>query len=295
MRPSIAQIESFLAVARTLSFRRAAAETFTSQSALSAQVMRLEELLGARLLDRDRRRVLLTPQGEQAMKLCNAVLVAIDDLGAAMKTGADRLAGTLRLGVIPTIAPYVVPRLLPAVAKLHAKARLLLREEPTSRLVAMLQAAELDVLLVDVDTDLGNLHREPIFADAFVLAVPRDHGLASRSQVTLADLDDYELMLLEEGHCLSERVRAFCRRDDGDGVCDFRATSLTTLVHMVANGSGITLLPEMAARDLSTMDGLRLVPFADPQPQRRVGLAWRQGDSRAPAFAELARIVESSC
>jgi LysR family hydrogen peroxide-inducible transcriptional activator len=295
MRPTIAQLESFLAVARTLSFRRAADETFTSQSALSAQVMRLEELLGARLLERDRRRVLLTPKGEAAVPLCNAVLAAVDALAGAMRRGGDELAGTLRLGVIPTIAPYVVPRLLPALARAHPDARLLLREDLTARLVAMVQAAELDVLLVDVDADLGALHREPVFADAFVLAVHPGHPLAGRDRVAMAELDDHELMLLEDGHCMSERIRAFCRRPGGEGVCDFRATSLPTLVQMVASSGGATLLPEMAARDLRATATLRLIPFADPAPARRIGLAWRHGDGRAGAFHALARLLEQSC
>ncbi|MEZ5966631.1 MAG: hydrogen peroxide-inducible genes activator [Planctomycetota bacterium] len=294
MRPTVAQLEAFLAVARTLNFRQAAAETFASQSALSAQVMRLEELLGVRLLERDRRRVLLTPDGEIVRRYAQRVLDAVDEMVGASHPAGDVLAGALRVGVIPTIAPYVVPKLLPAVARAHPKARLLVREDRTNRLVAMVQAGELDVVVLDIDVDIGTLHSEFLFEDAFLLAAPEAHPLAQREHVDLADLDDVDLMLLEDGHCLSDRIRLFCRRAEDREGGDFRATSLGTLVHMVAAGTGVTLLPEMAARELASLPGLRLVPFRPPAPSRRVGIAWRASDGRVPSFHRLAELIEAT-
>lgn len=302
MRPTIAQLESFLAVAKTLNFRRAAAESYQSQSALSAQVMRLEELLGAQLLERDRRRVLLTDRGREAVELANRVIDAVDALVGAMRAPSDQLRGTLRLGVIPTIAPHLVPRFLPALRREHPDLRLLLREDLTARLVAMVQAAELDVLLVDLDTELANLQQLFLFDDAFLLAVREDHELATAKQVPFSVVDHLELMLLEEGHCLSDRIRKVCRRaaqqdgDDAEGPTyhDFRATSLGMLVQMIASSGGVTLLPEMSAADFRPIPHLRLVPFSAPAPARRIGLCWRPGDGRAPAFAALGALIEAN-
>lgn len=256
--------------------------------------MRLEELLGAQLFERDRRKVLLSDKGKEALGMTRSVLEAVDALVGAMRRGGDQLAGTLRLGVIPTIAPHLVPRFLPALAAQHPQARLLLREDLTARLVAMVQAAELDAILVDVDADLANLQSVRIFDDAFLLAVPHDHPLAKREQVTLAEVEVLELMLLEDGHCLSDRVRSFCSHHDDAGFCNFRATSLVMLVYMVASGEGATLLPEMAARDFRTVPNLVLVPIVDPAPFRRIGIAYRASDGRAESFGKLAGIVEQS-
>jgi LysR family hydrogen peroxide-inducible transcriptional activator len=294
MRPTIAQFEAFLAVARTLSFRQAAAETFTAQSALSAHVMRLEELLGVKLLERDRRRVLLTAEGVKVQRYAQRVLDVLDELVGATRGEGNALAGALRVGLIPTVAPYLVPKLLPTVSQAHPKARLLLREDRTTRLVAMVQAAELDVLVLDIDADLGTLHSEFVFEDAFLLAVPAGHPLANKREVALADLDDLDLLLLEDGHCLSDRIRAICRQAQDDDGSDFRATSLGTLVHMVASGVGVTLLPEMAAPEAKTIAGLRLLPFHAPAPARRIGIAWRASDARVASFHHLAQLIEAS-
>lgn len=294
MRPTIAQLEAFLAVAQTLSFRRAAAETFTSQSALSAQVMRLEELLGVKLLERDRRRVLLTADGKKAQSHAQRVLEAIDTLVGATRADGDVLKGVLRVGFIPTVAPYLVPKLLPAVSQAHPSTRLLLREDRTNRLVAMVQAAELDVIVLDIDVDLATLHSEFLFEDAFLLAVPALHPLASKSEVTLGDLDELELLLLEDGHCLSDRIRSICRQSQDSDSGDFRATSLGTLIHMVASGVGVTLLPEMATREARSIPGLRLIPFKAPAPSRRIGIAWRASDGRVASFRRLAELIEAS-
>ena len=297
MRPTIAQLESFLAVAKTLNFRRAAADSYQSQSALSAQVMRLEELLGTSLLERDRRRVLLTDKGREAVELANAVIAATDALTGAMRAPQDQLRGVLRLGVIPTIAPHLVPRFLPVAAEQHPELQLMLREDTTARLVAMVQAAELDVLLVDVGAELANLQTIELFDDAFVLAVRDDHELTAATFVTLEQVDELDLLLLEEGHCLSDHVRSLCRsgrdQEHGSGGA-LRATSLTTLVHMIAVHGGATLLPEMARDDFATIPHLCTLPFAAPPPTRRIGLAFRRGDGRATAYEHLAALIEAT-
>ncbi len=214
-------------------------------------------------------------------------------MGATRGDG-NVLSGALRVGLIPTVAPYLVPKLLPAVAKAHPDARLLLREDRTTRLVAMVQAAELDVIVLDIDVDLGTLHSEFLFEDAFLLATPTAHALAGKAEVTIGDLDDVELLLLEDGHCLSDRIRSICRNANEGDRGDFRATSLGTLVHMVASGVGVTLLPEMAAHEAKAIAGLRLIPFAPPAPTRRIGIAWRASDGRVASFRRLAELIEAT-
>ncbi len=292
VRPTIQQLESFLAVARTLSFRRAAEESFTAQSALSAQVKRLEELLGVRLFERDRRRTRLTEDGERARGMALQVLEDLDRLVDAMRADRDPLAGTLRLGVIPTIAPFLVPRLAAVLRERHPGAELLVQEDPTTRLAARLLSGDLDAVVLDIDVELPNLRSEVVYEESLVLACPPDHPLAERESVTLDDVAEHELLLLEQEHCLSDRIRSFCQGPRGQAFGDFRATSLLTLVHMVAAGVGATLLPEFAARDFTHLPGLSLVPFADPAPARRVGLAWRPSDARERAFETLAALID---
>lgn len=294
MRPTIQQLEAFLAVARTLNFRRAADESFTSQSALSAQIKRLEELLGVTLFERDRRRTRLTPEGERAHALALQVLQGIDALADAMRAEGDPLAGTVRVGVIPTIAPFLLPRFVKRLAAEHPASRVLFYEEPTSRLVTRMQAGEIDIAILDVDVDLANLRCQVLFEEALLVALSTGHALADRERLSLDDVADLDLLLLEEGHCLSARIRTFCRANDPQHAFgDFRATSIATLVQMVAAGVGVTLLPEMAARELATVPELRMIPFAPPAPTRRVGIAWRPTDRRERTFQRLAEIIEA--
>ena len=294
MRPTIPQLEAFLAVARTLNFRRAADETFTSQSAISAHVKRLEELLGVELFERNRRRTLLTKAGERAQGLAQDLLQQLDQFVESLTDQGDPLAGTMRIGAIPTIAPFVIPRFVSRVAKEHPATKLLVYEETTPQLVARLQAGEVDAILVDVDVDLANSHSEVLFEEALVLTVSEQHPMAQRKSVSLEEVAELDLLLLEEGHCLSDRIRTFCQASESSVHGDFRATSLVTLVHMVAVGTGVTLLPQMAVRDLGRIGGLRLVPFSDPAPTRRIGIAWRPTDRRDRTFRRLGELVESS-
>ena len=279
-------------MARTLSFRRAAAESYTSQSALSAHVKRLEELLGVTLFERDRRRTLLTPDGERAQEYATRILQDLDQLLDAMRDDGDPLAGTLRLGVIPTVAPFLLPRLVAKVAEHHPQTHLLVYEDPTARLIARMQGGEVDAIVLDVDVDLANLCSEVVFEDALVFACGASDPFAHRNLVTLAEVGERDLLLLEEGHCLSDRIRAFCQSSATSAHGDFRATSLVTLVHMVASGTGVTLLPEIAARDFASTPGLSIIPFEPPAPSRRIGIAWRPTDRRERAFRQLAELVE---
>jgi LysR family hydrogen peroxide-inducible transcriptional activator len=295
MRPSIQQLESFLAVARTGSFRRAAEENFVSQSALSAQIKRLEEILGVTLFERDRRRTLLTHEGERAREMAVAVLEAVDKLVDAVEPKSDPLASDIRLGVIPTAAAAMLPQILRAVRRASPEARLLVYEEPTAKLVQRLQSGELDVVLLDVDVELGNLASRVLFEEALVLAVGAKHEFADRETVSLAEVSDIELLLLEDGHCLSDRVRSFCHPHETSEFGDFRATSLVTLAYIVASGIGATLLPELSAHEFASVPGLKLIPFEQPAPARRMGLAWRQTDTRTAMIDRLGEVIDGAC
>lgn len=287
MRPTVRQLEYLAAVAELRSFRRAAESCHVSQPALSAQIQQLERLLGARLFERDRRRVLPTPAGAAAAARAREILERLDVLAASARGLGRPLAGTLRFGVIPTIAPYLLPKALPAVRRRHPELRLQLREEQTDRLVELAQAGSLDLLLLALEAELGSMDLLPLFHDPFLLAAPSEHRLAGRRSVRESDLEGEAVLLLDDGHCLRHQALEVCRRRGGHELADFRASSLPTLVQMVAGGAGVTLLPALAAPALATR-GLAVVPFARPAPYRTIGFAFRRSSARREEFQQLA-------
>ena len=295
MRPSIQQLEYLVAVAKTLNFRRAAEESHVSQPALSTQIQKLEKTLGVKLFERDRRRVLLTTVGAEIVEHANAVLRGVDDLVSSALHGRSDLAGPLRLGIIPTIAPYALPKLLPIVRRQLPDLRLLVREDLTPRLVRELEFGELDLLLVALEADLGKAETLALFDDAFVAATPKSHALAKRKQLEIAELPKDEMLLLDDGHCLADQARELCHNAGLRDFGDFRATSLGTLLHMVSSGIGVTLLPELALPfETKNNRGFTTIPLAAPAPTRSIGLAWRPGASREPAFRQLGELIESA-
>ncbi|MBI5850312.1 MAG: LysR family transcriptional regulator [Planctomycetes bacterium] len=291
-RPSIRQLEYLVALADTLNFRRAAERCFVSQPAMSAQIQKLEDIVGTKLFERDPRRVLITPAGAEATERAKAVLAACDDFTRAITHAGDPLAGRLRLGVIPTVAPYVLPKVLPIVRQRFPKLELLIREERTASLVDELDAGRLDLLLLALEADLRDAETLLLFEEAFVLALPKGHALGKRTKVTQQDLAGVPVLLLEDGHCLRASTLEVCRAGGAFELVDFRATSLNTLVQMVASGVGVTLLPEMAATIEARGAELEVRPFAAPAPVRRIGLAWRPSSPRKAAFRVLAEALE---
>ena len=292
-RPSIRQLEYLVALSETLNFRKAAERCYVSQPALSAQIKNLEELLGVRLFERDARRVLPTAVGIQVAAQAREVLGKCDELGAVAGSFGDPLAGRLRLGVIPTVAPYVLPRVLPAVRRRFPKLELLIREDRTSPLLEELGAGRIDLLLLALDVELGDVDTQLLFVEAFVFAAPAGHRLSRRKRISQNELDGERVLLLEDGHCLRESALEICRRGKAREVEDFRATSLGTLVQMVASGIGVTLLPEMAVPVEVRGAEIATVPFAPPAPTRQVGLAWRPTSARGAAFRLLGEVVEA--
>jgi LysR family hydrogen peroxide-inducible transcriptional activator len=293
MRPTLRQLEYVVAVAEHASFHRAAEACHVSQPGLSAQIKQLESQLGVQLFERDKRRVLITAAGQETVTRARRLLRDCDELVDAARMFDAPLAGPLRLGVIPTIAPYLLPQILPAVRAAHPELRLRLREDQTDKLLAMLDSGELDLLLLALEADLGEVEALPLFRDHFLLAAPADHPLCARDQIDETLLGGEQVLLLEDGHCLRDQALGVCGRVGAHEMGDFRATSLSTLTQMVAGGEAITLLPQLAvavecARDASFC----LRPFREPQPFRTIGLAWRPSSPRAAGYRELAALMQ---
>jgi len=292
-RPTLRQLEYLVAVAEKLNFRVAAERCHVSQPALSEQIRLLEEQLGVRLLERDSQRVALTAAGRQVLERARSVLGDVDGLVDAALGQGGPLCGPLALGAIPTVAPYVLPGLLAAARRAHPKLRLVLREARTATLVEELRAGRLDAAVLALPVDVPGLTAVPLADDAFLLAVPRGHRLAGKGPARLADLRREEVMLLEEGHCLRDQALAICAEAGARETEDVRATSLHTLLRLVAAGLGVTLLPALA-RDEATGERVQLRAFRDPAPGRTLGLVWRTSSARAGDFLLLAETLRAA-
>lgn len=287
---TIRQLEYITALGEHGSFQAAADACHVTQPGLSTQVRQLEEFLGVELFERGRKPVLVTAAGEAILARAHEVLTAVHDLESTAHSLAQPLTGTLRLGVIPTVAPYLLPTALPRVRRACPALRLELHEATTAELVQSLERGELDLLLLALEAPLGDAATLPLFEDPFVMALPHDHRFARRKRVRESDLAGQTVLLLEDGHCLRDQALALCSTAGVSDLADFRASSLTTLVSMVANGAGITLLPRLATGVAAALDrDLSLVPFVKPAPSRTIGLAWRRTSPRGEEFGELAR------
>ncbi len=294
-RPTLRQLEYFVAVAERLSFSKAAESCFVSQPSLSAQIAQLEATLGVKLFERDRRGVRPTAAGEALLAGAQETLACCDRFGQLAKSFGAPLTGPLRLGVIPTIGPYLLPKVLPSVSRSCPELRLFLREDTTARLLEQLAEGRLDLLLLAIDLELGPVVTLPLFSDPFVLAVPEGDELDRPQDASLADLKGRDILLLEEGHCLRDQALALCDSADAREMGGFRGSSLGTITQMVAGGLGITLLPELAIeREAAAVPGLRTVPFGADGPSRAVGLAWRQSSPRGDEFRALGEAMASA-
>ncbi len=283
------QLQYAVAVAEARSFRRAAALCGVSQPSLSAQLAQLEAALGVRLFERDRRRVLATQAGEEVVARARRLLVETDDLADAARRLADPRAVTLRLGVIPTISPYLLPRIVPALRE----AELVVRwtEDKTPALVQAVEAGALDGALLALEADLGDLEREPLARDPFVLAAPPGHPLGRRKAAAeLGELRGADVLLLDDGHCLRDQALAVCAHARTHEL-DFRATSLPTLAQMVAAGAGVTLLPRLAVAAETRHAALAIRPLADARAFRTLGLCWRRTSPLGPALRQIAAAI----
>ena len=291
---TLRQLQYAVAVADARSFRRAAEVCHVSQPSLSAQLAQLEDVLGTRLFERERRPVLLTPAGEQIVERARRLLVDTDDLVSAAKQLGDPLSGSLRIGVIPTISPYLLPEIVPSLRRQHPALTALWVEDKTETLVASLAEGKLDAALLALEANLGTLEHEVIARDPFVLATPAGHPLAAgRGPAKLGDLSGATVLLLDDGHCLRDQALSYCSRARAHEA-DFRATSLSTLAQMVSAGAGVTLLPRLALPTENRRGKLAVRRFADPAPHRTLALAWRKSSPLGPALRRLAATIRAA-
>jgi LysR family hydrogen peroxide-inducible transcriptional activator len=291
---SLRQLQYAVAVAELLSFRKAAERCHVSQPSLSAQLAQLEQALGTRLFERDRRRVLLTAAGAGLVERARSVLREVDDLVELARRSSDPFAGTMRIGVIPTVAPYLVPRLRPALRAAYPRLAVVWIEDRTGALSERLEAGALDAALLALEADIGDVEHEVIGFDPFVLATHASHPLGGKAApAKAAELRGESVLLLDDGHCFREQALTFCSNVRAQEL-EFRATSLATLAQMVADGAGVTLLPELAVPTEVRRAELSIRRFAQPAPGRTIALIWRKRSPLGPALREIAATARAA-
>ncbi len=293
--PTLRQLQYLIAVAEEGHFGRAAQRCFVTQSTLSAGIQELESILGITVIERTKRRVAVTPLGQELVARARRVLAEVEDMTVTAKASTQPLTGLLRLGAIPTIGPYVLPKILPPLRTSYPDLRLYLCEEQTARLVDQLIGGDLDVAILALPYEMGDLECMVLADDPFWLAVPKDHELAkSKEPIAAEALSGEDLLLLGDGHCMRDHALAACQRQPAPGRSGmFQATSLYTLVELVAGGFGATLLPGIALNsDHVRAADVVLRPLAGGAG-RQIALAWRRSSARRSEFKLLGQFLKN--
>ena len=273
-------------------FGRAAEACHVSQPTLSTQIRKLEEELGVVLVERAPRQVMLTPVGVQIVARARQVLADVEQLREIARRNIDPEAGSVRLGIFPTLGPYLLPHVVPGIRRRFPRMELLLVEDKTEALLAMLRAGRLDAAVLALPLHEESLETQFLFEESFMLAVPMQHHLAGHRDLKLDQLADQHLLLLEDGHCLREQALAVCSLAGAGEKQGFRATSLETLRQMVAAGVGVTLLPMLAVKPpVPRSENIALLSFRHPPPSRRIGIAWRRSSAMAEVLRDLAEVL----
>jgi LysR family transcriptional regulator, hydrogen peroxide-inducible genes activator len=288
---TLRDLEYLVALAETRHFGRAAERCHVSQPTLSAQFRKLEESLGVALVERRPRRVALTAAGEAVAERARRMLRDADDIRSLARASQDPLSGILKVGLIPTLGPYLLPRVARKIAKALPNLQLVLHEFQTAPLVERTLAGELDLAILALPAETKGLVTRSLLTEPFLVAMPEHHRLSAKRRVRATDLEGEKLLLLEEGHCLRDQALDVCKRVGTEELA-FRATSLETLRQMVAAGLGLTLLPQLAAvGPFASAHGLAVRPFAPPSPSRVIGAAWRRSTSRGAAIAAVCDLI----
>ncbi len=281
-----------VAVADTRHFGRAAARCFVSQPTLSAQLRKLEDYLGVQLVERRPRRITLTEAGESIAARARGILESSAEIVTLAQSLRDPFAGRLRLALLPTIGPYLLPLVAPRIRKGLPRLELMLYEYQTRPMLEHLHNGEIDVGILALPVRAEGIETRALYDEPFMLALPESHPLARRKEARAADLDGATLLLLEDGHCLRDQALAVCQTTTAHEKQDFRATSIETLRQMVASGVGVTLLPALATRGAyAAASGLVVRPFAKPAPVRHIGAVWRNSSARTPAIRAVVDLV----
>ncbi|MGH6951761.1 MAG: hydrogen peroxide-inducible genes activator [Vitreimonas sp.] len=290
--PTLRQLQFLTAVRAEGSFVGAAEAVGVTQPTLSAGIKDLEAALGAVLVERGRTGAVLTPAGEEAADRAARALSEVEELVRAVQSAGEPFSGVFRLGAIPTIAPFLLPRVLPLLKRKFPKLRLQMREDLTGRLVEALRMRTLDAALVALPYEAAGIATAPVAEDEFLFLCPEDHPLAKRNDLAPEHLKSEDVLLLEDGHCLREHALSACQLTPGRRSADVGATSLHTLVQMVAGGMGVTLLPKIAAEGGAAAGAhVAMRPFAEPVVGRSIGVAWREGGQREKEARLLAGVL----
>jgi len=290
---NIRALKYFVKLAELKHFSKAADACFVSQPTLSTQVRKLEEELGVSLVERAPRKVMLTPIGEDIAHRARHILRDIDHLKAAARRSKDPTTGNLKLGIFPTLAPYLLPHVIPQIRKKYPELRLQLVEEKTEEIIKMLDQGRLDAGVLALPVDEQGLEMLTLFEEHFVAAMPASHPLSDKTTINLKDLEGEELLLLEEGHCLREHALAVCDLAGAHERVDFHATSMETLRQMVAANVGVTLMPVLAIKPpIPSTGNIALRNFEAPQPSRTIALVWRKSSPLGGFLMELSEYLK---
>jgi LysR family hydrogen peroxide-inducible transcriptional activator len=290
---NLKDLKYLVALADTGHFGKAAERSFVSQPTLSAQLKKLEDYLGVKLVERQPKNIQLTDVGRQIVIRARRMLDEGDEIVALARSNTDPLAGKLKMALIPTIGPYLLPRVMQKIRKALPQLGLMLYEYQTEPLLKRLHDGEIDLGIIALPAAQEGVESRALYEEAFTVALPNHHPLAAKSAIKIADLNGQTLLLLEDGHCLRDQALEVCSRVDVREAEDFRATSLETLRQMVVAGLGLTLLPELAVESpFGSQRGLTIRQFGKPAPTRTVGAVWRKSSTRAPAIAAICGVVD---
>ena len=291
---NLRDLRYLVALADLKHFGRAAEASFVSQPTLSTQLKKFEDELGVALIERNPRNVMLTPVGEAVVARARVMLREADEIRQLARRAKDPESGMVKLGIFPTLGPYLLPHIVPGIVKRFPKLELILVEEKTEIILRKLAEGELDCGILALPIQDERLHMEYLFEEDFILAVPTSHHLAKRKRVRLADMANEKLLLLDDGHCLRDQALEVCQMIGANERAGFRATSLETLRHMVAANVGMTLLPALTVHPPApTTAAISLVSFADPPPHRRIAMVWRRSSALAAFLHQLVPLVKS--
>ena len=289
---NLRDLRYLVAVAEHQHFGRAAEACFVSQPTLSTQLKKLEQTLGVTLIERTNRRVMLSPEGEQIVAQAQRILVEVNSLTAMSEQLRDPLGGEVRLGIIPTIAPYLLPKILMPLTAEFPNLNIQLTEGQTIQITRMLKQGDLDAVLLALPLQEENVKEFELYTEPFLFAAATEHPKARQTHVSTDDLQGEEVLLLEDGHCLRDQALAVCHAHRGIESASFSATSLETLRQLVAANMGITLMPELAVPEQADdATGVRYIPFAGEVPSRTLGFCWRSSSSRSGLLADIAQAL----
>lgn len=291
---NLRDLQYLVALSEHRHFGQAADACFVSQPTLSTQIRKLEQELGVTLIERTPRQALLTEVGREIVKRAREVLNEVDEIKAIARRTLDPESGSLRLGIFPTLGPYLLPHVVPEIHRRFPRLELLLFEEKTERVLDMLQEGALDAAVLALPILDDSLYSEFLFEEPFLLAVPESHPLATRASLRIADLANQNLLLLEEGHCLRAQALDVCHMSGASERAGFRATSLETLRQMVAADVGATLLPSLAVHPpVARAENVHLIPFRSHAPSRRIAMLWRKSSSKTDFLRRFAEIFKN--